>query len=86
MSGRKGRSLALQDIAGYLVAAKALANTPAYQKMVESGAIDRSFLPLIANADLGTTDRDILFKSYEWRLNTPEALKLSYRGDMDIIS
>ncbi len=85
ISGQKGRSQALLDMAGYLLSLKALTQSPSYQTMVYSGALDRSFVPLIARADLGTSDRDIFLKSFEWALNTPEAQRFPHQGDISKI-
>ncbi len=82
---QSGRSQALLDIAGYVISLRALATTSGYQTMIEAGVIDQNMVSLLAQADLGSTDRDLFLKSYEWALNTPEAQTFPHVGDMNKI-
>ncbi|MBU1000404.1 hypothetical protein KKE78_03355 [Patescibacteria group bacterium] len=80
-----GRFAAVIDLAGYLLAFKAIERTD----INDPNNMDAGFArvrPSMQAANLGTSPQDILYKSFYWALTTPEADKqLAHTGNLNSI-
>lgn len=80
----RGRSLAAYDIAGHVVAIQAVAQDPAYLKVLRQDQIIGPLVDEILAIDLGETPEEMLVNSLRWAITSPNARSLIYNGDMNV--
>lgn len=82
LNNQDGRTKAIIDIAGYVLALKALQDTEVANLIIQDPKI-RTVLPDIQAIDLGKTPDELFFKTFVWILLNPQVQMLPHLGDID---
>lgn len=80
-----GRTKAITDLAGYVLALKALSGTSVSQELAKRAARYGPAINLLASKDLGTTPESILVKTIDLVMRSPEIQAFDHQGDISKI-